>query len=279
MGLIIGIDGGGSGCRAVVADAAGSILGRAEGGPANIATDPTAALRSILDCAEAACRAAFGAAGPDRLRRARAGLGLAGANAKGAADRLSAALPFAACRIETDAMTAARGALGEQDGVLAALGTGSVFVRRQAGVLRQFGGWGPVLGDEGSGAALGRAALSRAVMAVDGRVPMTAFLAGMIDRHGGADGLVSFSFAARPADFAALAPEIIASDDPACRALWGKSVSDVAEILSFLRKGDLPVTFVGGLGPATAAALPGSPQRAAKGTSLDGALLLAQEIA
>ncbi len=48
MDLIIGVDGGGSGCRVAVADAAGTVLARAEGGPANIATDPEGADRSIL---------------------------------------------------------------------------------------------------------------------------------------------------------------------------------------------------------------------------------------
>jgi glucosamine kinase len=279
MGLIIGIDGGGSGCRALVADANGVVLGQADSGPANIATDPDGALRSILHCAETAFRQAVGANASAEMRQARAGLGLAGANARGAAERLAASLPFARCRIETDALTAARGALGLDDGIVAALGTGSVFVRQQDRTLRQFGGWGIVLGDEGSGASLGRAALARAVLAVDGRVPMTPYLTRLLDQNGGPDGVVLLSLTARPADLARMAPDIIASDDPACRALWAKSVSDVAEMLAFLRAdAPLPVTFVGGLGTVTAAALPDLPQRPAKGSALDGALLLARGI-
>ena len=280
MGLIIGVDGGGSGCRAIVADADGAVLARAEGGPANIATDPEGALRAILGCCEGAVRQAAGASAADEMRRARAGLGIAGANARGAADRLAAALPFTRCRVETDAMTAARGALGPEDGILAAIGTGSVFVRQQAGQLRQFGGWGIVLGDEGSGARLGRSALRRALMAAEGFVPMTGYLATLIDRFGGPEGVIAFSLTARPADFAPLAPEITTSDDPACRAIWAESVSDIAETLSSLGCGpDLPVTFTGGLGMACAAALPQVPQRPARGTSLDGALMLARGLA
>jgi glucosamine kinase len=279
MAVFIGIDGGGSGCRAIVAGANGVILAQAEAGPANIATDPDGALRSILHCAETACRQVFGSDTGGQIRRARAGLGLAGANARGAAERLATSLPFARCRIETDALTAARGALGHEDGIVAALGTGSVFVRQQNRRLQQFGGWGIVLGDEGSGARLGRAALARAVLAVDGRVPMTPYLDRLIDQNGGPEGVVSFSLVARPADLARLAPDIIASDDPSCRAIWAESVSDVAGMLAFLRRDTaLPVTFVGGLGAPTGAALPDLPQSPAKGTALDGALMLAREL-
>lgn len=277
MDLIIGVDGGGSGCRVAVADAAGTVLARAEGGPANIATDPEGAVRSILACAETAFRQAAGSSA--ELREARAGLGLAGANARGAAERLAAALPFARCRVETDAMTAARGALGAEDGILAAIGTGSVFVRQQAGQLRQFGGWGIVLGDEGSGASLGRAALRRALLAAEGFVPMTDHLATLLSRFGGAEGVIAFSLTARPSELAQLAPEITASDDPACQAVWAKNVSEIAEILSSLGSPALPVTFTGGLAHAYAAALPHIPQHPAKGTSLDGALMLARGLA
>lgn len=277
MGLMIGVDGGGSGCRVIVADAAGTILARADGGPANIATDPEGALRSILECSETAVREALGSAAASELRFASAGLGLAGANAKGASERLAAALPFARCRIETDAITAARGALGDEDGILAAIGTGSVFVRQQAGKLRQFGGWGIVLGDEGSGARLGLAALTEAMRAAEEFRPMTPYLKGIIDRFGGPDGVITFSLTARPADLARLAPEILQSEDSAAREIWAKSVSDVAEILKSLGCSEaLPVSFTGGLGTACGKDLSHFPQRPAKGTSLDGALLLAR---
>lgn len=277
MGLMIGVDGGGSGCRVIVADAVGTILARAEGGPANIATDPDGALRSILECSESAVKAALGTSAGGELRAAHAGLGLAGANAKGASERLAAALPFARCRIETDAITAARGALGQEDGILAALGTGSVFVRQQAGNLRQFGGWGLVLGDEGSGARLGRAALIHVMRAAEGFTPMTPFLQHILDRFGGPEGVIAHSLTARPGDLATLAPEILQSEDEAAAELWEQSVSDVAEILISLGcSAALPVTFTGGLGAASAMALTAFHQRPAKGSSLDGALLLAR---
>ena len=141
MDLFLGIDGGGTGCRAVLADASGHILGRGEAGPANIASDFPGALDNILTATRAAC-------GVHDLTALSAGLGLAGANAAGMSDRLAHALPFARMAIETDAITAVRGALGATDGIVAAIGTGSVFAAQRGGQMRQIGGWGLVLGDE-----------------------------------------------------------------------------------------------------------------------------------
>ncbi|MDE3240946.1 MAG: ATPase, partial [Paracoccaceae bacterium] len=54
MQLFLGIDGGGTGCRAAVADARGRILGRGKAGPANIVTDPDGARANILAATVAA---------------------------------------------------------------------------------------------------------------------------------------------------------------------------------------------------------------------------------
>jgi glucosamine kinase len=94
-------------------------------------------------------------------------------------------------RIETDAITAVKGALGDRDGIVAAIGTGSVFASQRSGVIRQIGGWGLVLGDEGSGARLGRSLLAAALGAVDGFRPMTPFLRAILDEHGGSEGIIS----------------------------------------------------------------------------------------
>lgn len=280
MALLLGVDGGGTGCRVAVADLSGRIIAQATGGPANIATNPTGALQSILDCAEAAFQSAVGADFRAQMQRATAGLGLAGANAKGAADQVVRALPFARVSVVTDAQTTAMGALGDNDGIVAALGTGSVYVRRYMGRMQQFGGWGFVLGDEGSGARLARAAIALALKASEGLAPESDYLSRLLHKLGGPEGAVAFSLSASPGDFAAFAPGIVTSDDPACRALWARNVSDVREILSALEPEEtLPVTFTGGLGPATAAALADMPQRPALGTALDGALALARAAA
>ncbi|HET9069609.1 MAG TPA: BadF/BadG/BcrA/BcrD ATPase family protein, partial [Amaricoccus sp.] len=149
MELFLGLDGGGTGCRAAVADRTGRVLGRGEGGAANVWSDPEGALRSILAAAGAAADAA--GAEPARLT---AVLGLAGANMSGARAGLGARLPFASVRIETDALVALKGALAAEDGIAVTLGTGSVFGLQRGGAASFFGGWGFLLGDQGGGARI-----------------------------------------------------------------------------------------------------------------------------
>ncbi len=278
MNLFLGVDGGGTGCRVALADGQGRILARADGGAANIASNPETALANILTASRAAAAQAFGDQAEAVLPRIHAGLGLAGANASGAAGWLGAHLPFAQSRIETDAITAVKGALGAADGIVAAMGTGSVFAIQHAGRIRQIGGWGFWLGDEGSGAALGRALLARALRARDGVVLMTPLLQALLDEFASPDRLVTFSLTARPGDYAAFAPRLLTSDDPAAQAILAAAVAEVRATIAALQpKTALPVTFIGGLGPAYAARLTDWPQRPAVGNALDGALQLAME--
>lgn len=275
MQLFLGVDGGGTGCRAAVADAAGHVLGRGEAGPANIASDPAGAAANILLAAE---RALAAAGGGEVLA---AGLGLAGANAAGAAERLRDALPFSRVAVVTDGITAVKGALGRADGVVAALGTGSVFAVQRTGSIRQIGGRGLVLGDEASGAWIGRSVLAAALRAVDGFTAQTPLLETLVAEMGGPDGVVAFSLRARPADFAALAPRVAESGDPAATEIMARAEADVAEAVDLLRGvDDLPVVFLGGLGTVFAMRMAGRyPIRDAMGTALDGALMLAREAA
>lgn len=273
MVIFLGIDGGGTGCRAAVADAQGHVLGQGSAGPANILSDPEGAAANILSAAERAL------AGVGPLQDCHAVLGLAGANIPSAVQALRTRLPFAVARVESDATIAVKGALRGADGVVAALGTGSVFAVQRAGAVRQIGGWGLVLGDEGSGAWLGRALLSRALQAADGLVPMTPLVQAVLAEHAGPEGIVAFAATARPADFATLAPRVAGADDPAALALMGKAEADVAAHISLLQGAErLPVVFLGGLGPAYAARLAGRwPVQPALGNGLEGALWLARQ--
>ena len=272
--LFLGIDGGGSGCRAAVADGGGRILGQGSAGPANINTDLDGAAASIMEATRAALPEG---ANPAELT---AVLGLAGGTMGAAAEGLAARLPFRRLGIVNDAVTMARGALGRQDGILAAMGTGSVFAVQRGGALRQVGGRGFLMGDEGSGAVLGRSLLAQAMRAADGFRPMTPLLAAVLDEFGGIEGIIAFGNRARPADFARLAPRIVAGDDPAAATLFDAAVAELRTQIETLQEGTpLPVVFTGGLGPAYAARLQSFPQRTAAGTGVDGALALARELA
>lgn len=276
MALFLGIDGGGTGCRAALADAQGRILGEGTAGPANVNTDMEGARQNILTATLQALSGS-GAAMGDLC----ATLGLAGANVSGAAQRLAGTLPFARVQIVSDAITAARGALGAADGIVAAMGTGSVFAVSRGGVLRQYGGRGFVLGDEGSGAVLGRTLLAEALRAEDGFAPMTPLLRAVLHEFGGAEGAIAFATRARPVDFAALAPRVVTEPDPAARRLFDTAAEEVGRIIAVLQQGGaLPVVFLGGLAPHYAARLSARWEtRAALGSSLDGAVQMARELA
>ena len=282
MTLILGIDGGGSGCRAVIADRSGRVLGHGAAGPANAWTDPDGARRNLLAAVEAALSETGSGAGPNELH---AVLGLAGANVPGVAERLAAGLPFARCRIETDAAIAIRGALGRDDGVVAALGTGSVYGVQRDGRIRTIGGWGFVIGDQGSGARIGRALLEDALLAHDGLLDTTPLLEGVVAAAGGPGELVAEARDAAPADFAARVPAVIAAadrGDPAARRILDDAEAAVTRAIDRLRDGGtLGVCFIGGLGSLYAARMArryGAAIRSPAGSALDGALAMAREL-
>lgn len=272
MTLFLGFDGGGSGCRAVLADDAGRVLGRGEGGPCNIMSDRDGAVAALRACANQAM------VGHDP-RQVSAVLGLAGVNTSGAADWLPAMLPFGRVRVVQDAETAAVGALGDRDGIVAAMGTGSVFIRKSDGKIATLGGWGPILGDEGSGNWLGRRFLADVLRSHDGLAVATALTHATLARHGGPAGIVAFARNATGADFGAEVPHILAArDDQAAQRLLSDAAEVVAASIRRLR-GDalLPVVFTGGLGPLYAEMLAGRWQILPPlGGPLDGALALAR---
>lgn len=276
MALVLGIDGGGTGCRAALADAEGHVLGRGRSGPANINTDVEGAAVNILAATTEAL--AGSGAGPQDVI---ATLGLAGGTITAATKRLAELLPFAKTQIVNDAITATRGAMGNDDGILAAIGTGSVFAVQRAGEVRQVGGRGFLLGDEGSGAVMGRDLLADAMRADDGFLPMTPLLQDVLAEFGGSEGIISFGNHASPAQFAELAPRIVTSGDAAANRVFDRAVEDLRHILTTLQDGDnLPVVFIGGLGSYYAERLRGPwPVQKARGDGVDGALLMARQMA
>jgi len=282
MALYLGVDGGGSGCRAAVVDAAGQVLGQGAAASANIWTDPEGARRNILAAAQGALDVAATGAGLGDLV---AVLGLAGGNIDTAAERLAQGLPFARVAIESDAVVALKGALGDDDGITAAIGTGSVFGVQRDGRIGKSGGWGFQLGDHGSGAAMGRALCVRALLAHDGEADRTPVLARLLAEHGGPAGIVAWGRAAAPADFARLVPRILeaaAAGDPAAAAILAAAEADIARAIDrLMADGPAPVAFLGGLGPVFAARLGrryGGLIREPRGSGLDGALMLARRL-
>lgn len=172
--VVIGVDGGGSGCRAVLVDGEGRELARAAGGPAVADGRPDGPTVAAVG---RVCRTILERAG---LSTPVAALwaGLAGAGREssrgGVEDGLRALQIARRVRVGTDVDAAFQDAFGEGPGLLLLAGTGSVGRGRGPGGSKvRVGGWGPVLGDEGSGYALGLEGLREVVRAADGRGPDT----------------------------------------------------------------------------------------------------------
>ncbi len=280
MKWVLGIDGGGTQCRAGLATAAGEIVGRGHSGAANVMTDLDGTCASIVEAA----RAAFEAAGqePD-FGRTGAVLGLAGANVADVERRLAAQLPFAESRVESDALIALEGALGDHDGAIAIIGTGSAFMARHGETIRSIGGWGFRLGDLGGGARLGRQLLEETLLAHDHIRPQTALTTAVLARfEADPRRMVTFAAAASPRDFGAFVPIVFDyadQGDPLAERLLEEVSSHVETALAAL---DLHPTdrlcLLGGLADRIAARL-GEPfaamLRAPIADALGGAVTMA----
>ena len=247
----IGIDGGGTSCRAALAGPDGQVLGRGASGAANILTDLETAVLHIVEAAAAACADA----GHDRdlLSSCSAALGLAGANVDATVSAVVHRLPFENSAIENDALIAITGALGEKDGAAAILGTGSVFAAKEGADIRIVGGWGFVVGDQGSGAVLGRALMQRALLAHDGVAPGSeATDQVMRDFDDDPQAMVTFAHSAVPGAFARYAPLIFrlaGSGDPVAREIVISAARDVDAYLDVVVRGPEPkLCLLGGLG-------------------------------
>ena len=252
MKFVLGIDGGGTSCRAALATADGAVVGRAKSGAANIRTDLTGARANIVEAA----RQAFLAAGenPDLIPQTPAILGLAGANVGTYRQQLEAILPFSTSRVETDAEIALEGAAGSGDGAMAILGTGTAYMARKNGKSRAIGGWGFQVGDQASGARIGRDLLEQTLLAYDGIRPGSPLTGAMLAvfRNNPED-VVEFTTNAKPGDFGGFAPKVFehaAKGDLVANWIVDKAVGDVEAALGALDLSpETPLCLLGGLAP------------------------------
>ncbi len=174
----LGVDGGATKTLAVIVDADGRERGRGVAGSGNqAAVGLDRAVASIQDAVAIAARQA----GCDGVFRA-AWMGLAGVDRPGDRDRLLPHLNALAdvVRLTNDAELALTG-LDDAVGVAVIAGTGSIALGRDVtGRTARSGGWGHIIGDEGSGYELGRRALKAAARASDGRGSQTTLLSAIM---------------------------------------------------------------------------------------------------
>ena len=203
---LIGADVGGTKTAVGVSDGE-TVLARAEG--AGAAVRPGRALASATVIADVV-RKALG--GTDRLRGDVLYVGAAGAGREPEREELRKALRTenlaTTVVVSTDIEIALAAAFDEGPGIVVSAGTGSVAVGRDRSNRRKrIGGYGWQMGDEGSGYAIGRAALGAVSRAADGRSPRTALSERVLaaTRSDTFDALVRWAAGASPAEVAAQA--------------------------------------------------------------------------
>ena len=280
--LLVGVDGGGTGCRVALSTVAGERLGDVAGGPANYSTDPERAIRSVSAALDAAADQA--GLGPGWEGRCRAHIGLAGIMSSADAAAVARAMRFAETVVSDDRATSVAGALGDRDGMLAAIGTGTIIAGQKNGATRFFGGWGHHLADQASGGWLGRSGLRRTMLAFDGLAEhsdLTRMLLAWFEDD--PVGMIAFAQKATPGDFASLARMIIEaaqSGDTTGKALMQEGAGYLCLCIETLKLDtDTVLCLSGGVGPHYADYLPQAHRdriRPPYGTALDGALALAR---
>jgi N-acetylglucosamine kinase-like BadF-type ATPase len=266
---VIGMDGGGTKTAAIIAALDGTIVAEHVAGPSNfqiIGVDTAAQtiFSLIIEC----CRSAQ--CTPNDIAVVALGLTGAGraADQKRMADGLKAHASAQGARlkkviVESDARIALEGAFKGGPGIILIAGTGSIAFGKDArGAIHRVGGWGRILGDEGSGFFIGRSGLTAVTRFIDGRGEKT-LLAKMIaekfqlvDQAAIIGAVYKNSF-----DVASVAPlvlEAAAKQDRVSRLIIEQASTELTDHVGALAKklaagsrkkvsAKIPVSFIGGL--------------------------------
>src|SRR5215470_9202821 len=281
--LFVGVDGGGTGCRARIEDAKGRLLGTGIAGPAALRLGVDRALAEV----EKACRVALDEAGlgSGGLRSLNAAVGLAGVGRKGVLEELVLRPhPFCSVFYAHDATIACIGAHGARDGGIVIVGTGSVGFAIVGGREIRIGGYGFPISDEGSGADLGLHAIRLTLRAYDERAVGTRLTREVMNRfHNDPFEAVAWMDHATATDYATFAPLVLRhadSGDPVARRIVREAAEQVDELVRRLSEcGASRVALLGGLASSMEPWLAPDVQRRlvpVEGDAVDGALHLAR---
>jgi glucosamine kinase len=215
--IVIGIDGGGSKTRAMVADEQGQQIADVEGPGSAVRPGQAEASADVI---AAVARDALAACDMTHVVPRVVCIGVAGVGREAERQALWQALMSRELGddvvVHADATIALDDAFGDGAGILLVSGTGSIaYGRSPAGTTARCGGWGPICGDEGSGAWIGRRALSIVTAASDGREPETALAGALLTaaQVNEIPELIPWAAQATPAALASLAPAVLKTAD------------------------------------------------------------------
>jgi N-acetylglucosamine kinase-like BadF-type ATPase len=174
--LVAGVDGGGTGTRAVIMDGDKRVLGEGQAGPSNpLRVGIAVAATNVREAVDKACSES--AIHRDEITMAT--IGLAGVRRKDILDRTREQISECLKEIKsiellTDGEIALFGGTGGHAGLVVIAGTGSICCgRNRQGKQVSAGGWGPIVGDEGGASWIARKALQAVARASDARGPKT----------------------------------------------------------------------------------------------------------
>jgi N-acetylglucosamine kinase-like BadF-type ATPase len=279
----LGIDGGGTKTHAVITTSAYKIIGEGFSGASNpVRVGFDSAVAHVNEAVKQACTQA-GITTHDITAGCAAIAGISHPiHYHTMKKALDARLRIEHLELVTDARAALAGAIEGHQGVVLIAGTGSIAMgMNEARDLERSGGWGPTLGDEGSGYDIARQALKAVVASFDGRAPQTVLTARICQQLGiaSAKDLPSVIYnndaeSTQIASLARLVADAAAEGDAVARDILAQAGRDLGELAASvihklgLESKTFRVAYVGSvfnagdcvLGPLRAAVLKVAPR-------------------
>jgi N-acetylglucosamine kinase-like BadF-type ATPase len=265
--FVIGMDGGATKTAAMLSDLNGNVLAEDTGGPSN---PQVVGFEKVGEVIVGLVAELSGRAGCKTNDVVSLVAGLAGAGREGDKEQVKAAIANEARKrkvvmghvgIETDGRIALEGAFKGKPGIIIIAGTGSfALAKDHKGATHRAGGWGRVLGDEGSGYTIGRDGLNAVTKHLDGRGKPTK-LTELIDSRFGLSNHEKIIGAIYRSNFdvATVAPLVIEAaeaKDAECQRILNKATFELFEHVRVLvnkieeskgARAKIPVAFIGSL--------------------------------
>lgn len=247
----VGIDGGGTSCRARIRDAEGNFIGEAKSGSANILLGTNVAMASIIDAISQAAKQ--GGLSESDFIHMHVGLALAGAEQKSAWQNFMALNhPFASIVLNTDAYGACLGAHNGDEGAIMIAGTGSCGIYLTQGEQHVVGGREFPISDQGGGAVMGLRLIQQVLLAEDGIIEKTPLAEHVLSHYNNdVDQIVEWSKSALPRDYGQFSPAIFEHaylGDSLAISMLKQTAADVEMFLVALnRKGATKICLMGSI--------------------------------
>jgi len=260
---VIGVDGGGTSTVARLADLDGHIISVAKVGPSNLQTyGPEKCAETLTDAITEVISEAAASLNDVQF----VVYGTAGAGRKADRERLYAAIQAQwdslkqkprSLVVVSDADIALEAAHGGEPGLIIIAGTGSIIYGRDVdGTIKRSGGWGPVIGDQGSGNAIGLEALRIAAKTIDGCIEpgylmqLIAEVTGITSQETLINKVYKEKFP--PSTIAPLVFKAADNGDRYAKEIVKQSAEDLVDMLEcgiqrFSFTDVIPVSFVGGV--------------------------------